>query len=428
MRCVSRFRINKTSAHTDSLVRLLVQEAAQSVPYFRELLARSDVSPSSVDSVKSLRALPVTSRRQLTELPYRQFLRERANEERLHSSYSSGSTGVPVRFFRSKVESAYRRLLLLRTARSRFPRFRPTRIVDVGRIARPNVAHTSQWFGPIRLTRVSGNIPVSEQAEVYIDSRPHLVQGYAGCLELLAQALAMRGHYPRPQCVISRGELLTEAARKLMEEVFKCPVANFYNSVEVGNMAWDCRDRPGILHLNTDACVIELLDGTNTAVPPGEEGRVVITNLYNWTMPLIRYDIDDHATWDDPRPHRCSCGASTPTLSSIDGRTDDYILLPDSRRVSPVVVLTTVLFGISTVTPAGALVAQVLQYQVVQEEIGQAIIRVVPFDAVPEGLEGSVAAEFRKLHPDFSVRVSVVDSIPLERSGKLKRIICRVSK
>ena len=55
----TRFRINKSSAHADSVVRLMIREAAQSVPYFSELLACSDVDATSVDSVKSLRLLPV---------------------------------------------------------------------------------------------------------------------------------------------------------------------------------------------------------------------------------------------------------------------------------------------------------------------------------------------------------------------------------
>jgi phenylacetate-coenzyme A ligase PaaK-like adenylate-forming protein len=373
-----------------------------------------------------LALLPVTPRRLLTELPYRQFLHEGANEARLRSSYSSGSTGIPTRFYRSKAESAYRRFLLSRAARARFPRFRPMRVIDVGRVKKDAAPQVSQWFGPIRLTRVSGTISASEQARIYVDSRAQLVEGYPGSLELLARELAMRKRYPRPRWAICRGEMLTREVRSLLEKVFECPVANFYSSVEIGNMAWDCRDRPGIHHVNTDACVLELLNGTDNPVSPGEEGRVVLTNLYNRTMPLIRYDIGDHATWENPAPHRCSCGAFTPTLSSIDGRTDDYIFLPDGRRVSPVVVLTTAMFGISHVSPSGVLVGQVLQYQVVQEKIGEAVVRVVPLGTVPEGLEASVAAEFRSLHPAFLARVTVVDEIPLEPSGKLKRILCQV--
>ena len=190
-------------------------------------------------------------------------------------------------------------------------------------------------------------------------------------------------------------------------------------------MAWECRDRPGVLHVNTDAAVIELLDEHDAPVLEGVEGRVILTNLYNQSMPFIRYDIGDHATWETREPHPCSCGAFTPTLSAIHGRTDDFILLPDSRRVSPLVVLTTVLNATASLTPSDAYVPQVLQFQVVQEEIGQAIVHVVPFGTVPEGLQDRLAAEFHKLHPDFSLRVCAVERIRLEPSGKLKRIINR---
>ena len=422
----ARFRLNKGSADANLAVHLLTEGASQSVPYFRDLFSRSGLQPDSLDCVESLRILPVTPRRRLAELPYRHYLREDVNETRLCTSRTSGSTGIPVTIFRSRAELYYRRLLLARAIRARFPHCLPTRITDVGRMPRRRKPLLTQRFGPVRLTRVPGNIPISEQVGLYVDSRPQLVEGYASCLELLAQELSVRKRYPRPRWVISRGEVLTDAARRLMVEVFECPVANFYNSEEVGNMAWECRDRPSILHVNTDACVLELLDDHDAPVPQGVEGRVVLTSLYNRTMPFIRYDIGDHATWDNQNPHPCSCGAVTPTLSSVEGRTDDYILLPDSRRVSPRVVQQTVRRGTTSETPSGTRVTHVLQFQVVQEEIGTADVRIVPRGALPERLEESVVAEFRKLHPSFLVSISIVEEVPLEPSGKLKRIIRRV--
>jgi len=426
MKSMARFRTNKSPVTAIRAVRSLASEAARAVPYYRELFSSNGLALSDIDSVESLSMLPITPRKHLAQPPHTRFLHENARERHLYSSHTSGSTGTPATIFLSRVELNFRRWLLLRAIRARFPRCLPVRITDVGQMTTQKMPYLTQRFGPIRLTRVPGNIPISEQVELYVRSRPQLVEGYAGCLELLAQDLRSRKRYPRPRWAISRGEVLTPAARELLEEVFDCPVANFYNSEEIGNMAWECRNRPNILHVNTDACMIELLDEQDAPVPPGVEGRVVVTNLYNHTMPFLRYDIGDFATWDEPNPHACSCGASTPTLSSIDGRTDDFIILPDSRRVSPLVVLTAVLNGTARVTPDGAHVAQVRQFQVVQEEIGAAHVRVVPHHTLPAGLDENIAAEFRKLHPDFIVRISIVEEVPLEHSGKLKRIICRL--
>jgi phenylacetate-CoA ligase len=286
----------------------------------------------------------------------------------------------------------------------------------------------TQRLGPVRLTRIPGNAAIGKQVELYVRSAPQLLEGYAGCLELLARELRTRRTYPRPRWVISRGEVLAPAAQELLRHVFDCPVANFYNSEEIGNMAWECADRPGILHVNSDACILELVDERGEAVPPGTEGRVVVTNLYNRTMPFLRYDIGDHATWDDSRPHRCSCGAATPTLASIDGRTDDFILTPDGRRISPLIVLTTVLNACARVTPEGAHVGQVQQFQVVQESQGEAEVRIVPRGSLPPRLDYRMREEFGKLHQGFRIQISIVDSIPSGPSGKLKRIVSRTGR
>jgi len=424
---LSRFAINKTCVTAGGALRAVLTEAARSVPHYRDLFELARIEPRSVRSLDALGMLPVTSRKLLAEPPYTRFLRQNARLDHLYASHTSGSTGTPATIFMSRPELNFRRLLLFRAIRKRFPWCLPLRVTDVGQMTTQKVSHLTQRLGPIRLTRVPGNLPIEEQVGLYIRSTPQLLQGYAGCLELLAQELSTGKHYPRPRWLISRGEVLTPTTRQVLEEVFDCPVADFYNSEEIGNMAWDCPDQPGVLHVNTDACVLELLDERDVAVPVGVAGRVIVTNLYNCTMPFIRYDIGDHATWDNALPHHCSCGAATPTLASIDGRTDDFIILPDSRRVSPLVVLTAVLNGCARTTPEGAHVAQVYQFQLIQERVGEADVRVVPYGSLPPGLDERIREELRKLHPEFQVHVSTVESIQAEPSGKLKRIICRAA-
>jgi phenylacetate-CoA ligase len=145
-------------------------------------------------------------------------------------------------------------------------------------------------------------------------------------------------------------------------------------------------------------------------------------------MPFLRYDIGDHATWDRSTPHLCTCGAATPTLASIDGRTDDFILTPDGRRISPLIVLTTVLNACARVTPEGAHVGQVRQFQVVQESQGEVEVRIVPCGPLPPRLDDRMREEFGRLHQGFRIRISILDSIPSGPSGKLKRIVSRTER
>lgn len=427
MKTLARFQIRKSDASVDRALRGLALEAYRFVPYYQQLFTSAKISPSDIQSSGSLGILPITHRKSLATPPQLRFLNENASPNRLCASHTSGSTGSPTTIFLSPAERNYRRLLLFRAMRARFPRFLPRHIVDVGQATTTGSPLPPIDFGPFHLARIPGNLPLSEQVCLYKASMPDLLEGYAGCLELLAHALKEDGRpYPKPLYVMSRGETLLDHARTLLENVFDCPVADFYNAEEIGNIAWECQNRRGIFHVNTDACILELLDDQDRPVPPGIEARVIVTNLYNRTMPLLRYDTGDYAAWDSSQAFHCSCGARTPTLSAIHGRSDDFITLPDGHRVSPLVVLTTALNGCTQIDTDGTYADQVRQFQVIQEHVGKITVRVVPGLFLPRNLQEQVACEFSKLHRDLVVRIDVVDEIPLEASGKLKRIISRI--
>lgn len=74
-----------------------------------------------------------------------------------------------------------------------------------------------------------------------------------------------------------------------------------------------------------------MLDEDGRPCRPGETGRVVLTTLHNFAMPLIRYEIGDYAEVGEP----CSCGRGLPVLKRIHGRRRNMIALPDGRRHWP---------------------------------------------------------------------------------------------
>ena len=162
----TRFRLRKNPGTSDRAVRFLTREAARHVPYYREVFTSAELESDSVDSVDALCELPITPRRRLAELPYTRFLHEDVKEDRLYASHTSGSTGTPATIFLSKTELNYRRLLLFRAVRARFPRWLPIRVTDVGQVVARKTSRPTQWLGPIRLTRVPGNVPMSEQVRL----------------------------------------------------------------------------------------------------------------------------------------------------------------------------------------------------------------------------------------------------------------------
>lgn len=71
-----------------------------------------------------------------------------------------------------------------------------------------------------------------------------------------------------------------------------------------------------------------MLDDDDQPCGPGEAGRVVITGLRNYAMPLIRYQVDDYAELDEA----CDCGRGLPVLKRILGRVKDIWVLPTGEQ------------------------------------------------------------------------------------------------
>ena len=159
--------------------------------------------------------------------------------------------------------------------------------------------------------------------------RPAYFYGYASMLSLFAEFVAFRGLDGRSlglKAVISTSEVLSEPERARIETTFGAPCRVEYGCGEIGPMAYECE--LGSLHLIVSDAFVEVLAEDGTPTRPGEVGAVVVTDLNNRAMPLIRYQIGDYARVGDA----CSCGRAFPVLHSIWGRAYDYVVSPAGKR------------------------------------------------------------------------------------------------
>ena len=122
--------------------------------------------------------------------------------------------------------------------------------------------------------------------------------------------------------------VLHDWERRTIEEVFQCPVTNRYGCEEVSLIACECQRHDG-LHVNADGIYLEVLRPDGTPCPPGEPGMIVVTDLVNRAMPIIRYQVGDMGVLSD---RQCPCGRGLPLLEKIEGRMADYVVTP-ARRI-----------------------------------------------------------------------------------------------
>lgn len=129
--------------------------------------------------------------------------------------------------------------------------------------------------------------------------------------------------------IVSAGTLFPEW-RNLIEKIFHCKCINQYGSREVSGIAISCL-RDNRLHVNMAGNYVEIIDDTGNRVENSVDGKIVVTNLDNYAMPLIRYEIGDigalSASYD------CACGRHTQMLEHVKGRTVNVFSTIDGKRV-----------------------------------------------------------------------------------------------
>jgi phenylacetate-coenzyme A ligase PaaK-like adenylate-forming protein len=125
-----------------------------------------------------------------------------------------------------------------------------------------------------------------------------------------------------PRHVVTSGELRSTRMSDDIRTAWDTPARDLYAMTEVGVVAGECREAGGLHHFN-DLSIIEIVDDRGRPVPTGEQGaRILVTNLFMRTQPLIRYEVSDMLTMDG---NNCSCGRAWPLIRSISGRLDDLL-------------------------------------------------------------------------------------------------------
>jgi phenylacetate-coenzyme A ligase PaaK-like adenylate-forming protein len=203
----------------------------------------------------------------------------------------------------------------------------------------------ARWF--IRIERISLRLPLDTIVARLNRYQPQVLFAYPSVLDLLCgEARAGRLAILRQERarVVSLSEPLSPHLRATLHEVFGVPVFDLYGAGECLPIARSCTAECG-LHVNVDLCALEVVDDAHAPVPEGECGsRVLVSNLFNPLLPLLRYEIKDSvALTQEP----CACGSHLPRLLCVRGRTDHVLWLPCSRgrprALHPTLVLETLL-------------------------------------------------------------------------------------
>lgn len=155
------------------------------------------------------------------------------------------------------------------------------------------------------------------------------INGYTSSIVLFAKFLKqkeiiLKDVCPTLKCCVVTSEMLFQEDKTLMEKQFGVPIINEYGASELDLIAFQNTDDEWVV--NSETLFVEILDENNNPLPNGQEGRVVITSLFNKAHPFIRYDIGDIGILDEKSTPQ------KPILKKLIGRTNDIALLPSGKK------------------------------------------------------------------------------------------------
>lgn len=385
-------------------LRQLLHHAGRHVPWYRDQFAAAGFVPDDATDPAMLRALPLLTRDTLRTAG-EQLLAETVDRRHLQPNYSGGSTGEPVRVYQDAEYRTWAAAARLR-AWTNLPGVTPADREALlwgadrditGRLSLQEILCALLQGNDIQLNTFNADIAAFRRfVRIVRLLRPPLLRGYASSLRTLCDVMETDGlRLPHLRAVISSAETLFDHDRRRFETILGAPVLNSYGCREVSQIATECPCQQG-LHVSMETNYVEVVDG-----------QVLVTNLTNYTMPLIRYAVGDLAASLDCS--RCSCGRGLVRLSRLRGRSSDTLCF-GTRRIHAERIAH-LLYGTECIS----------RFQIIKNEPCNRLTILVDRDDPPR--LARVRTDLQALLPGTTVTIQVSDCFFPTASGKLALVL-----
>ena len=238
------------------------------------------------------------------------------------------------------------------------------------------------------------------------------INGYTSSIVQFAKYLKrnniiLKSVCPSLKACIVTSEMLFDDDKRLLKTQFGLPIINEYGASELDLIAF--QNPKDEWQVNSETLYVEILDENNMVLPYGEEGRVVITSLYNKAHPFIRYDIGDIGVLSEASTIR------KPILKKLIGRTNSIVVLPSGKKAAG---LTFYYITKSVIENDG----NVSEFIVEQSLLDTFKISYVSKIGLSETEKTTIKTEvIRYLEPDITINFERVVKLKRSKSGKLQQ-------
>jgi phenylacetate-CoA ligase len=412
--------IDQLQEFQNERLRRLIIHAYEKVPYYRRIFQKYGLKSADIRSVDDLPRMPVLTKEKIRN-NFESMLSSDFTQRKQKLDRTGGSTGEPLQFYIDW--EAWSMSWACSYLGWRFAGYRfGDKMATLGGFALFSDKKEMTFQQRIRLLldrdlamsaiHLSDDV-MSEYSRLIERHQPKFIKGYPSAIYIFASYLKRNGLCPiEPKAVITTAEVLLPRHREVIEEVFKCKVFDWYGCSDGGGSALECPQHNGY-HVPMQRVVIELVNEEGQPVRAGEPGRIILTDLFNYSMPFIRYDPGDIGI---PDGKTCPCGRGLPLLKSLQGRTSDIIRFNNG----------TTLFGRSFTNILKHF--PILQFQVVQLDMENILIRIVKGNEY-RGEDSNYIIKTMEHHigRQGSVQLEFVEDIVPTKAGKRLFVISNVS-
>lgn len=403
------WNIGQINNYQNDMLSHLIKIAYDEVPFYRELLLKSKISPDEIRNTDDLQRLPIVTKEMLRK-GYPKFV-TRSTGHKTYEVSTSGSTGKNF-VVREDLYTAglYRATFLLDLEWAGWsigdPHLQTGMTINRSLDKRlKDWALRCYYHSAYRLDEKNLN----EILTIIEKHKIKFVFGYPGSIYYLAKYASKVGWNQPLRSVVTWGDMLYPNVRKKIEDTFQTRVFDTYGCGEGAQIAAQCEQ--GNYHIHALDTIVEFVDDNGKNVSEGISGNIVITRLHPGPMPLIRYSVGDVGKTSFEK--NCGCGRQLPMMESIDGRSGDVITTPSGNHL-----IVHFFTGILEHFP------EIDSFQVVQKSDNTLLLKIQPYNEIDAfTINEIVRMLMEKGCDDMNIETEIVPSIPLSPMGKHRFII-----
>lgn len=399
-------------------LQLLIEHAYNTVPYYHKIFVDYGITPKDIVTTDDLIKLPILTK-DLVRTNQDNLISQKYSKKSLVHGHTSGTTGKSLDYYKRDNEIAFQWAIWYRH-RARFDcklgdlhvNFTGKPIVPINQNNPPFWRYNTPLKQYLCCMQSLNNKNLAALVDFLNGIKPRFYSGYPSIIAEVARLSLENGFAinssAKPNAIFFGAELLLQEQRQILQKWLGSEVilTDQYGVSEGCGNASKCEH--GIYHEDFEFCHLEAIE-TEKRADNLLQGKIIATGFCGYAMPFIRYEIGDVGAWSTERII-CGCGRSSNVFLSIEGRNEDYILVPEGRKIMR-------FDYIFKDTPT------IRESQVCQYESGKALIKIVPTKDYSFNTED----ELRRLvkvwiSPSLKIDFEYVDHIPREPSGKFRAV------